>query len=112
MLVHCDVLEGIEYEIHLVSPCSLDWSVEDSGKFYARCSGCEFSLFSSYVDCVKYVTSWITEEVANTPSTVEGLVADLSDLLVWENYEECYFDTKRATKLIQNFLNKHYERKD
>ena len=112
MLVDCDALYAIEYEIHIVPVVGEDWEPEDRGKFYAVCSGYEFKLFRSYADCVKHVTSWVAEEVANTPITVEGLVTDLSDLLVWENYEECYFDTNRATKLIQNFLNKHYERKD
>lgn len=112
MLVHCDVFEGIEYEIHIVPVVGDDWLPKDRGKFYAVCSGYEFELFSSYKDCVTCIEHWISEEIANTPITIEGLVTDLSDLLVWENYGECYFDTKRATKLIQNFLNKHYERKD
>lgn len=112
MLVHCDVLDGIGYEIHIVTAVEEGWKPEDMGKFYAICPGYEFKLFNSYENCVACIEHWISEEIANTPSTVEGLVADLSDLLVWENYEECYFDTNRATKLIQNFLNKHYERKD
>lgn len=112
MLVDCDALDGIEYEIHIVPVVGEDWKPKDRGKFYAVCSGYEFKLFSSYKDCEDCIKHWISEEIANTPVTVEGLVADLSGLLVWENYEECYFDTKRATKLIQNFLNKHYERKD
>jgi len=112
MLVHCDVFEGIEYEVHIVPVVGEDWSPKDRGKFYAVCSGYEFKLFSSYEKCADSIKRWISEEVANTPSTVEGLVAALSDLLVWENYEECYFDTIRANKLIQNFLKKHYERKD
>ena len=112
MLVHCDVFEGIVYEILITPIVGEDWIPKDRGKFYAICSGYEFKLFDSYKDCVDCIEHWISEEIAKTPITVEGLVADLSDLLVWENYEECYFDTNRATKLIQNFLNKHYERKD
>ena len=112
MLVNSDVLDGIKYEIHLVPPDSLDWSIKDRGKFYAKCQGYEFKLFNSYDDCTNCVKQWIVEELAKTPTTVEGLVADLSDLLVWESYEDCHFDTKRAMKLVQNFLNKHYERKD
>lgn len=112
MLVHSDRLDGIEYEIHIVPVVGEDWEPKSRGKFYAVCSGYGFKLFSAYNDCVDCIEHWISEEIAKTPITVEGLVADLSDLLVWENYEKCYFNTNRATKLIQNFLNKHYERKD
>ena len=112
MLVNRDALDGIEYEIHIFPIVGEYWESGDRGKFYAICSGYEFKLFSSYKDCTDCIKHWISEETAKTPITVEGLVADLSDLLVWESYEDCSFDTKRATKLIQNFLNKHYERKD
>lgn len=112
MLVHCDSIDGIEYEIHTVPIVGDDWKSKDRGKFYAVCEGYTFKLFSSYADCAARVKSWIAEQVSNTPNTTEELVGELSNLLVWEGYEECYFDTTRAHKLIQNFLKKHYERKD
>lgn len=33
MLVHCDVFEGIEYEIHIVPVVGDDWLPKDRGKF-------------------------------------------------------------------------------
>ena len=112
MLVHCDVIDGIEYEIHTVPIVGDDWKSTDRGKFYAVCDGYGFKLYSSYADCAACVKYWITEQVSKTPNTTEELVVELSTLLVWEDYEVCNFDTKRAYKLIQNFLKKHYERKD
>ena len=111
MLVYSDVLDGIEYEIHIVPMTDKGWLIEDRGKFYAKCPGYELKLFSTAKDCLAGVQAWIKIELAKTPNTIEDLVVELGGLLVWEGYEDCNLDPKRATKLIQNFLNKHYERK-
>ena len=108
MRVYCNVLDGIKYEIHIVPMTGEDWPTKDRGNFYAKCSGYDFQLFSTAKECLAGVQSWIENEMAKTPTTIEDLVAELGVLLVWDGYEDCNLDPKRATKLIQNFLNKHY----
>lgn len=111
MRVYCNVLDGIEYEIHIVPMTDEGWRIADRGNFYAKCHGYDLKLFSTAKDCLACVQAWIKNELAKTPNTIEDLVVELGGLLVWEGYEDCNLDSKRATKLIQNFLNKHYERK-
>lgn len=108
MLLHRDLLGGIEYEIHIVPLVGEDWKNKDRGKFYAVCQGMNYMLFPTFKECSDATKVWIDTELSKVSNSVEELTYELSDLLVWEDYEVCHFDTVRAEKIINNFINKHY----
>ena len=108
MLLHCNSLGGIEYEIHIVPLVGEAWKNKDRGKFYAVCSGMSFELFPTFKECNDATRAWIDTELGKVANSVEELTYELSALLVWDDYEECHFDTVLAEKIINNFINKHY----
>ena len=91
--------KGLEYEMKL----TVGWETH-ANHFYATSGPFSTDYYKTFDEADLEMKSYINNFIDNIPRDVDELVSKLSELLVWDGYEECHLDKDAAKILITNYI--------